>query len=211
MREKSWCLLEQIVEYGTTHCIRFYVSKSCFNQIRNIGRIRPYITNSAWKTLVCSLITSRLDYGNALLYGVNASALAKLQRIQNNAARLIARRKKYDHITPVLIELHWLPVKFRCEYKLLVYVFKSLHGIALVYLQDLLTVYKPTRSLRSENSTRIQTPRVKTKSYGVRRFDMAASTLWNNLPGDLRVLDSLDIFKSKLKTHLFGLAYHDFL
>jgi hypothetical protein len=58
----------------------------------------------------------------------------------HNAARFIARRKKYDHITPVLIELHWIPVKFRCEYTLLVYVFKSLHGIAPVYLQDLLTV-----------------------------------------------------------------------
>ena len=91
------------------------------------------------------------------------------------------------------------------------YVFKSLHGIAPVYLQDLLTVYKPTISLRSENSMRIQTPQVKTKSYGIRRFDMAASTLWNNLPGDLRVLDSVDILKSKPKTHLFGLAYHDFL
>jgi hypothetical protein len=168
------------------------VSKSCFNQIRNIGTIRSYITDSACKTLVCSLIASRLDYGNALLYGVNASALAKLQRVQNTAARLIARRKKYDHITPVLIELHWLPVKFRCEYKLLVYVLKSLHGIAPVYLQNLLTVYKPTRSLRPENSMRIQITRVKTKSYGIRRFDMAASTLWNNLPGDLRVLDSVD-------------------
>jgi hypothetical protein len=178
------------------------VSKSCFNQIRNIGTIRSYITDSACKTLVCSLIASRLDYGNALLYGVNASALAKLQRVQNTAARLIARRKKYDHITPVLIELHWLPVKFRCEYKLLVYVLKSLHGIAPVYLQNLLTVYKPTRSLRPEHSMRIQITRVKTKSYGIRRFDMAASTLWNNLPGDLRVLDSVDIFKSIMKTHL---------
>ena len=131
------------------------VSKSCFNQIRNIGRIRSYITDSACNTLVCSLITSRLNYGNALLHGVNASALEELQRVQNTAARLIARRKKYDHITPVLIELHWLPVKVRCEYKLLVYVFKSLHGIAPVYLQDLLTVYKPTRSMRSENSMRI--------------------------------------------------------
>ena len=91
------------------------------------------------------------------------------------------------------------------------YVFKSLHGIAPVYLQYRLTVYKLTRSLRSENSMRIQTPRVKTKSYGVRRFDMAASTLWNILPGDLRVLGSADILKSKLKTHLFGLAYHYFL
>lgn len=133
------------------------VSKSCINQIRHIGRIRPYIMDSACKTLACSLNTSKLDYGNVLLYGVSASALAKLQRVQNTTTRLISRRKKYDHITPVLIELHWLPVKFRCEYKLLVYVFKSLHGIAPVYLQTLLTVYKPTRSLRSDNSTRIQT------------------------------------------------------
>jgi hypothetical protein len=65
------------------------VSKSCFNQIRNIGRIRSYITDSACKTLVCSLITFRWDYGNALLYGVNASVLAKLQRVHNTAARLI--------------------------------------------------------------------------------------------------------------------------
>ena len=77
------------------------VSRACFNQIRNIGKIRSYINESACKTLVCSLVTSRLDYGNALLYGVNTTGLARLQRVQNAAARLIVRKKKYDHITPV--------------------------------------------------------------------------------------------------------------
>ena len=187
------------------------VSKSCFNQIRNIGRIRSYITDSACKTLVCSLVTSRLDYGNALLFGVNTNVLQKLQRVQNTAARLITRRKKYDHITPALIELHWLPVNFRCQYKLLVYFSKALDGTAPIYLQELLTLYIPTRSLRSENTNRLQVPKVRTKSYGHQRFDMAAAILWNDLPSDLRLLDTIDFFKSKLKTHLFKLAYSDYL
>lgn len=187
------------------------VSKSCFNQIRNIGRIRPYITDNACKTLVCSLVTSRLDYGNSLLYGVNAKTLDKLQRVQNASARLISRRRKYDHITPVLVELHWLPIKFRCQYKLIQYVYKIIQGTAPIYLQELLTLYKPTRSLRSQNSVTLQTPRVKTKSYGNRRFDMAAANLWNNLPADLRAVDSVEVFKSRLKTYLFRIAFSDLL
>ena len=93
------------------------ITKSCFHQIRNIGRIRSYITVDACKTLVCSLVTSRMDYGNALMYSVNASIVSKLQRVQNTAARLVTRKKKYEHIT--LVALHWLPFKFRCQYKLL--------------------------------------------------------------------------------------------
>ena len=76
------------------------ITKSCFHQIRNIGRIRSYITVDTCKTLVCSLVTSRMDYGNALMYGVNASIVSKLQHVQNTAARLVTRKKKYEHITP---------------------------------------------------------------------------------------------------------------
>jgi hypothetical protein len=77
--------------------------KSCFAQIRTIGRIRPYLTESACKTLVATLVTSRMDYGNAILYGINNNVLSKLQRVQNTAARHITRKRKYDHITPELI------------------------------------------------------------------------------------------------------------
>jgi uncharacterized protein YfeS len=62
--------------------------KSCFAQIRTIGRIRPYLSESACKTLVAILVTSRIDYGNAILYGINNNVLSKLQRVQNTAARL---------------------------------------------------------------------------------------------------------------------------
>lgn len=183
-------------------------SRSCFHQIRNIGRIRNFITDDACKTLVNSLVTSRLDYGNALLYGLPSTLVNKLQRVQNTAARLISRTKKSDHITPTLMDLHWLPVNYRCQYKILLYVFKSLHGSAPAYLQELVCVHQPVRSLRSENSRTIKPPRVRTKTYGERRFDHAAATLWNGLPIDLRNAPSLLCFKRNVKTHLFRLAYN---
>jgi hypothetical protein len=156
-------------------------SKSCFYQIRNIGRIRTYITDDACMTLVNSLVPSRLDYGNAMLYGLPVNITNKLQRVQNTTAWLISRTKKHQHITPILVSLHWLPVHYRCQYQLLMYVFKSLHGSAPIYLQELVSVYQPTRSLRSENSALIKPPRIRTKTYGEWRFDKAAATLWNIL------------------------------
>ena len=94
-------------------------SKSCFYQIRNIGHIRTYITDDACKTLVNSLVTSRLDHGNAMLYGLPANITNKLQRVQNTTARLISRTKKHQHITLIPVSLHWIPVHYRCQYKLL--------------------------------------------------------------------------------------------
>ena len=69
-----------------------------------------------------------------LMYGVNASIVSKLQRVQNTAAKLVTRKKKYEHITPTLVALHWLPFKFRCQYKLLLYAFKALHGLAVLLI-----------------------------------------------------------------------------
>ena len=78
--------------------------------LHNIGRIRKYLTAESTKGAVISLVTSRFDYCNGLLCGIPEELICKLQRVQNNAARVITLTKKYDHITPVLKELHWLPV-----------------------------------------------------------------------------------------------------
>ena len=75
--------------------------KSCYYQIRNIGQIRPHLTEDSCKTLLHALVTSRLNYGNALVYGLPQMALQRLQKVQNCAARLITRTRKYEHITPV--------------------------------------------------------------------------------------------------------------
>ena len=160
-------------------------------------------------TLVNSLVTSQLDYGNVMLYGLPASITNKLQRVQNTAAWLISRTKKHQHITLILVSLHWLPVNYRCQYKVLMYVFKSLRGSAPVYLHELDSVYQPTRSLRSKNCALIKSPRIRTNTYGEKRFDKAAATLWNILHGQLRNEQSLSCFKKNVKTHIFRLPYPD--
>ena len=81
-----------------------------------------------------------------------------------------------------LVSLPWLPVQYRIKYKILVYTFKALNNLAPVYLQELVNAYQPTRALRSEDFQWLKAPRIRTKTYGKRRFDTSAATLWNSLP-----------------------------
>ena len=127
------------------------VCRSCYMQLRQIGHIRQYLTTDDTKSLVNALVTSRLDYCNALLYSVPKTILSKLQNVQNTAARLITRTSRYNHITPVLKELHWLPVQHRVVYKILTHTYKALHGESPAYIRHMLQVYVPRRTLRSQN------------------------------------------------------------
>ena len=177
--------------------------------LHNISSIRSLLDETATAQLVHSLVTSRLDYCNALLYGIPNCLLNKLQRVQNIAARIVTRSSPYCHITPVLHNLHWLKISYRIQYKVLLLTFKCLNGTAPEYLSDLVDFYKPKRILRSSSKNLLSVPEIRTKTYGERCFVYAAATEWNNLPDDLRFCPSLDIFKSKLKTHLFKLCYCD--
>jgi hypothetical protein len=105
--------------------------------------------------------------------------------LQNTAARLISRKRKHEHITPVLVSLHWLPVQYRIKYKILLYTFKALNNLAPVYLQELVNAYQPSRALRSEDLQLLKAPRIRTKTYGERRLDKSAATLWNSLPQNI--------------------------
>ena len=127
------------------------VCRSAYHQLRNIGHIRKYLTTDATKTLVNCLVTSKLDYCNSLLFGIPKLTVNKLQRVQNTAARIITKTPRHDHITPVLKELHWLPICQRIDYKVLLYTYKALHGQCPQYIIDLLCVYRQARDLRSSN------------------------------------------------------------
>ena len=120
--------------------------------------------------MIHTYVTSRLDNGNCLLYGISDHLLTKLQRVQNAAARLITKTKKHDHITAVLIDLHWLPIKQRIQYKLLLLMFRSLHGLAASYITDLIIRYEPTRALRSADAHLLEVPRCKLCTQGDRHF-----------------------------------------
>ena len=145
---------------------------------------------------------SRLDYCNSLLYGINWYLVSQLQRCQNNTARFVSLRRKYDHITPVLKDLHWLPVEYRINYKILLLAYKAQHGMAPPYLSSLLSPYKPGRSLRSEGKHLLMTPCYRLEGFGKRCFAHATPSLWNTLPISIKCAQFIDIFKSSLKTHL---------
>ena len=157
--------------------------------------------------MIHTYVTSRLDNGNCLLYGISDQLLTKLQRVQNAAARLITKTKKQDHVTAVLIDLHWLPIKQRIEYKLLLLTFRSLHELAASYITDLLIRYEPTRPLRSADAHLLEVPRCRLHTQGEKAFSSAAPRLWNNLPLAMRATDSLSSFKKQLKTFLFKRAF----
>jgi len=110
------------------------VSRACFYQLRQLRTIRTCLTPETTRTLVQAFIGSGLDYCNSLLVGISAQLLQRLQVIQKAAARLVTGARKYDHISPTLRELHWLPVRKRITFKLAVLVFKCLHGLAPPYL-----------------------------------------------------------------------------
>ena len=175
--------------------------------LRNITRIRKFMDNDTCHLIVRALILSRLDYGNGLLLGSNACDIQRLQRIQNWAAKLICMARKFDHATPSLQELHWLPVRERVTFKILVTVFKCLSGVAPGYLSSCLSLYKARRvNLRSaSDTTRLtQHSTIRTlKSASNRTFTYIAPAIWNHLPAHTRNHDSLYMFKKSIKTYLY--------
>ena len=183
------------------------ICKSCYFHLRNIGAIRQYITTDACRTLVQSSVTSRLDYANSLLYGLPQTLMSRLQRVQNTAARLITRTRRTDHITPVLVSLHWLPVEYRPKFKLLVFTYKALAGTAPAYICELVEQYTPSRTLRSSARSQLSLPQTRTVYYGERCFRTAAATLWNKLPEHIKQAQTVQVFRKRLKTYLFREAF----
>ena len=186
------------------------VCKSINYYIYSIGKIRKYLDRPTAEKMVNATITSRLDYCNSLLYGIPKRLRQQLQICQNNSARIITRTRKFEHITPILVDLHWLPVEYRIMYKIVLITYKAQHDLAPHYIKELITPYQSARrGLRSEDTNLLKekpTPRLTT--YGPRSYTVAAPHLWNSLPVELRDSElSLDLFKSKLKTHYFTRAY----
>ncbi len=177
-------------------------------QLFRISRICKYLTLEATSTLVHSLITSRLDYCNAILFGLPTNQINKLQLSMNSAAHLTLGIKKFEHITPALKKLHWLPVEQRIIFKVLCLTFKALNGLTLDYLTNLVKPYSPTRTLRSADQMLLCVPKVHTKKFGQWTFSFAAPTLYNGLPLKLKQSPPLDSFKRNLKTYLFEISYN---
>ncbi|KAK6168804.1 hypothetical protein SNE40_019981 [Patella caerulea] len=179
------------------------MSETANFQLYNIGRIRNFIDTDTSKLFVNSLVTSGLDYCNSLLLYLPSLQLNRLQKIQNKAARIITRTKLCEHITPILHQLHWLPVTSRIEFKILSLTYSIINiEHSPGYLKHLVTPYIPTRTLRSQNKNLLMPYHAKS-SFGESSFSFAAFKLWNKLPSEVKDFPSLSVFNKKLKTHLF--------
>ncbi len=171
-----------------------HVTKTVFFHLRNITKLRNMLTVSDAEKLVHAFMTSRLDYCNALLGGCPASSINKLPIVHNAVARVLSRSRKYDHITPILQSLHWLPIMFRISYNILLLAYKALNDLTPVYLTNLLSRYNPTRSLRSQNSGLLVVPRIAKSTKGGRTFSYLAPKLSNSLPKNLRGVQTHSLY-----------------
>ena len=183
------------------------ITSAAFYHLKNIAKIKGIVSKPDLERLIHAFVSSRLDYCNGLLTGLSKRGVKQLQYIQNAAARVLTRTRKYDHISPVLRSLHWLPVAQRIDFKAALLVYKSLHGLAPKYICDMLVPYEPPRTLRTSGTGLLLVPRVRTK-HGESAFQFYAAKIWNSLPEDVRQTSTLTMFKSQLKTVLFRCAYN---
>ena len=177
------------------------LKKDCFRLIRNIRKMSYILSKKQLKLVMNSLVVCRLDYCNAIYFGINEKYLNELQMIQNAAAKVVYGLHKHDHLGDTLKNLHWLPIRERINYKILLLVYKSLNGMGPIYLQEML------KYANFNHSIHLVEPRVLT-AIGERAFQKCGPKLWNGVPASIKDCSTLDGFKSKLKTHLFEIAFN---
>ena len=176
------------------------VKKGCFYRLRQIGRMKRFLTESQLKRLVEAIVLSSIDYCNALYFGCNSHAINQLQLIQNRACRVIYGLRKRDSVQEKMKSLHWLRVPERIMFKVLLLVFKSFHGIAPPYLNELL-------HRNQSSSARRESVHIPSTMSNPRAFELIGPKLWNKLPSVIRDCKTITEFKKKLKTYLFSMSY----
>ena len=173
-------LLQKNLGFHFTHDMRIdphvqYICHKAYIDIRCISSIHHLLSIDASKTLLSAFVLPKLDYCNSLFYGSPMYMLERLQNVQNSAARLIFQCRKQNHISPLLMSLHWLPINASIEYKLSVICHSLFLGLSPNYLSDLLLVHTPNRNLRSSSDNRnLCIHKLRTKTFGHRSFSFAA-------------------------------------
>ena len=187
-----------------THFVSQLIQASNFHlhAIRQARKFLPFDTAVA---LIISLVLSRIDYCNSLLYRLPNCLISKLQSLQNRAAKTALQADYYSSSHTCLDHLHWLPVVLRAQFKLLWLTANTLYFLYQpAYLYDRLSIRQTSESLRSSNSGLFLHQPVSSNPFLHRSFSHIAPHLWNSLPLNVRLSPSLKIFRKRLKTHLYS-------
>ena len=180
-----------LLRYMKEHSKNSKACKACYFHIRALHHIRASLTTEASKTIAVAIVGSRLDYCNSLLAGTSVSNLTRLQHVQNALARVVAQKPRFCHITPVLSDLHWLPVRHRISFKIATVTFRVLQFQQPTDLASLIPKYVPARALRSASVLSICVPPRKTTIAASKSFSSVASNIWNSLPSHLSSIPAL--------------------
>ena len=190
------------------------VIKSTTVHARDVYRICPLMDLNTSVLQANALVSSRLDYCNSLLLSLTDFQLRRLQLVQNSLCRVVTRSSKYSHITPQLKKIHWLPIKFRIQFKIGLITYKILNQGQPVYLRELIHPYTSSRNTRQStpklNFLHIPTFDCKVKKsvkFFSNSFSHYAPVLWNSLPFQIRNSPSVASFRKHLKTHLFNSSF----
>ena len=210
--EKSVCVKNLGAQFDCNMNMETFVSQKCksaYFSLYNIGKARKYLTYDCIHSLIHALVFSTLDYCNCLLAGITDGLIRKLQLVQNTAARILCGIGRYEHITPTLKHLHWLPVFYRIKFKLCLIVFKAINFPLSIpaYISDYIIVKTSPYNTRSNNTPTLRVPRTNHVTFGDRSFAVSAPHSWNALPASLRSINDLELFKKQLKAHFFRAAY----
>ena len=176
-----------------------------FFHLRSIASIKKYLPIDSLTTLVHAFITSRIDFCNSILYGLPSREIQRIQRLQNQAARLLTNTRRWEHITPILSKLHWLPVNKRIHFKILTFAHKAVNQTGPAYLH--LPQHFQLRSTRSSTAPMLHMQIGRKKCAGDRAYRVAAPKLWNAVPAIIRMCQDLPKFQSNIKTILFQEAF----
>src|SRR5664279_3504787 len=159
------------------------ICKASYYHIKALRHIRQCLDVETARTVASSMVGVRLDYCNSILYGTSNSNINKLQRVQNSLARVVTGSRRYDRITPVLADLHWLKIQERVTYKIALLTFNAVTTNRPAYLSELISFHTPARELRSNSKNRLHVNHVRTV-FG-RAFCHPAPSFWNILPSDI--------------------------
>ena len=187
-----------------------HIRKKCQTshiQLRNLKRIRKHLSYKSTEILVHGLVHSHIDFCNGLFTDIPAYQIDRLQKVQNQAARIVANSSTYRPSVEILKSLHWLPVKARIMFKILVTVFRVVQGTAPIYLSSMFKRAQGHYRLRSSNEIRFTVPRTRTRAAD-RSIAVVGPKWWNALPNDIKTCTNETSFRSKLKTHLFEKFYN---
>ena len=186
------------VEFAKDFKFKKHISKvcrSCYYHMRDLRRLSRCLTAPVSKTIATSLVSSKLDYGNSILYNIPNREINKVQSVQNCLARVVTRSPRFCSVTPLLKSLHWLPVQFRIKHKICTLTYKIIHSCQPVYLHNMLKPLNRTRNLRSSDDDQLAVPRVQRWVEGLFRLQPPPPQLWNCIPLEIKKSKSAQSFR----------------